>query len=148
MKKILIWFGVTGLALYIYERQKQSLSELSQSLTINPDNVSLNTSNILSPKMILTFELNNPTPTSFSITKIYATVMNNGQLLATINNNTTVTVSPISISKLPIQLNIDTASVLQDIFNGDLSNSVLISGYAQSGLVQVPFTKTLTIPSL
>ena len=145
MKKILIWFGVTGLALYIYERQKQSLSELSQSLTINPDNVSLDTSNFLSPKMILTFELNNPTPTSFSITKIYATVMNNGQLLATINNNTTVTVSPISISKLPIQLNIDTASVLQD---GDLSNSVLISGYAQSGLVQVPFTKTLTIPSL
>ena len=69
MKKILIWFGVTGLALYIYERQKQSLIELSQSLTINPDNVSLDTSNFLSPKMILTFVISKPVPPSYLVSK-------------------------------------------------------------------------------
>ncbi len=148
MKKLLLGGVIIGAAIYIYNKQKQSLSELSQSLTVNPSNISVDASDLFSPKLVLTLELNNPTPTAFSITKIFATITNNGQQIATINNNVTIDLSAQQISKVPVQINLNTVSILTQVAQGNLSDSVTISGYVQAGLIQVPFTKILTLPKL
>jgi LEA14-like dessication related protein len=148
MKKLIIIGVLGGLGLYLYNRQKQNLGELSQSLTINPSGISIDTNNFFSPKIILTMELNNPTPTEFSITKIFGTVTNNGQQIATINNNETINISAQTISKVPVQINGDTISIVTNILRGDLGYEFVVNGYVQAGLIQVPFNKTLTLPNI
>ena len=148
MKKILLPLGLAGFAIWLYSRAKTNVKELAQSVTITPSSVSLDTSNFLSPKIVINFEINNPTATPAIINKIYATVVNNGNQLATINDNSVHNISANNISNLPITLNIDTTNLISAITTGDLSTDFIVNGYAISGLATINFVKTISLPSI
>jgi LEA14-like dessication related protein len=110
-----------------------------------PNDISIDTTHLLNPKMFVKFEINNPTNQPFNITKIYGTVNNGRTQIATINNNDLVTVAANGISSLNVQLNVDVVNLIEDVVNGNLTKEFIIDGYAMSGLVKIPFNKVLTI---
>lgn len=145
MKKGLLLLGGVAVAVYLYSKSKQQVTELAQSIVMTPNTISIDTTHILNPQVLLTFNVNNPTATPVTINKIYGTVTNNGQQLATINNNNSIVINAQQNTVLPIQLNMDATSLISDISDGTLGNSFVIAGYAQTGIIQVPFSETITI---
>lgn len=145
MNKILGFLIVGGVVYYIYNNTKKNATELGESLTFLPNDISIDTTHILNPKIYVKFEINNPTNQPFGITKVYGTVKNLDTTIATINNNELVKVAANGISYLNIQLNVNVLNLIEDIGFGYLSNTFVINGYAMSGLIKIPFNKVLTI---
>ena len=145
MKNAIVWVLGGGLAIYLISRKTQAVKELAQSIIMTPNTLSIDTTHILNPVVLLTFNVNNPTATPITINKIYGTVTNNGQQFATINNNVSIVVNASQNTVLPVQLNVDAIQVAESVADGTLGNTFMINGYAQTGIIQVPFLKTLTI---
>ena len=148
MKKLIFPGLLIGAAVWLFTRAKNNVAELTTSLTITPSDVSLDTSNILAPKVIINFQVNNPTSTAATINKIFATVTNNGNQLATINNNTVISIDANKITTFPIVLNIDFTNLISWITNGNLSTDFIVNGYAISGITTINFNKTISLPSI
>ena len=145
MKHLLSLIFLGGIGYYIYSKSKVSVDELVQSMTFTPNDISVNTDNLTDPKIIVNFAVNNPTNQPFVLTKIYGTINSGDYQLATINNNTNITIAANQVSNLPIRLNVDTLNVVKDIIAGNIGKTFEIDGYAMAGLVKIPFSEVLNI---
>jgi hypothetical protein len=143
LKKILLPSFLIGVAYLIFNKSKTNVTEMVQSLNILPKGIDFNLKDPFNPKIVLQISVNNPTNTSAIINKIYATIKNNGENFATINNNDNVTIKGNSENILSINLNVDVSNILQNL--GNISPTFEVQGYAITGVVKIPFNKSLTI---
>jgi LEA14-like dessication related protein len=143
MRKYL-WIPALLVGGYFIWDYSNKLGQVATGLVATPSNLSVK-GTIFNPKLVLTFQINNPSELPLTITKIFGTIVNNGNQIATFSNEGNTIIAPTGLSNLDVLINIDIVSLGSQILKGQLKNSFVIDGTVFSGLIQVSFTKTLSI---
>ena len=148
MKKILIGSLLLGGLYLFYRKNVDDANELVDSVQFNPSNISIDTTYLLSPKVFLIFQVNNPTTTTIQVTKIFGTIKsgNNPDILATINNNEVITIQNQGTTEIPVQINLNAIQIAKDIYSGKIDSNLIVEGYAYVGIVKIPFKQILEWP--
>ena len=142
--KPILLIGGAFLGIRWLMKKNQDVSELANSLIFNPKNIQFN-GNVFAPKILLFVGVTNPTTNTVTINKIFATIKKGSEVIGTINSNTDMLITPSGESQFIVPITLNTSTIITDIIEGNFSGSLNVSGYYQTGTIQIPFTKTLPL---
>lgn len=137
----LLLIGAAAIAYYLFTFQKA----IGQ-LIYNINNTSIKF-NGLSPVLVLTVQVSNPSNTTFSITNIVGNVTMNGNNLGSVLDFTPVIIAPSAQTSMTIDVNMsltgDAADLISLITN-ETGNAITIvfTGFVTANNVQAPITLT------
>lgn len=139
IKKLLPWIFGGGLAYYLW-KQYANATELASSAIISPNSLSLDTTYISAPKLVVGVNITNPSPNTVTINKIFGIVSFEGQQIGTINNNDTTKIAATSTSKLDLFVTLNSLQILTKLFSLDLSKplDLTVDGYLVANNIQLP----------
>lgn len=142
--KNILWIPIIGITGYLIWKYSEGVNELANSVTVTPQDVSFN-DNILSPQFKINFSVANPSASTVTVTKIYGTVTNGGNILGTINQNNPVDIISGQTIIMAVNLTLSDTSIVTDVISGNYDNEFILDGYFDVGAIQVPFNQTLSL---
>jgi LEA14-like dessication related protein len=140
-KKILLGAAVLGIGYYLY-KQYNNAKELGQSLILAPEGVDLDTTHISAPVIKFKIQINNPSPNTVTLEKVFATVKLNDSQIGTINLNDPIKINGTGSTDLSLNLTVNSLNLIAYLIHlntTDLSNQNLsVEGYYVANSIYIP----------
>jgi hypothetical protein len=145
---LLIGAAAVGLVGYSFlKEKKESATEFVTSIVVTPDEISINTNNLLAPKIDVVLRLENPTTVAISVNKLFGEVKLNGYSVGTLNNSETILVNPTSSTTITASFTINGIAVISNLLKIVQAGKFYanVKGYVTANNIDFPFEKEWSI---
>ena len=129
-------------------QKKDELTEFKESVIVTLQDVSVDWSNILAPKLYLQLQVDNPSQGAATLNDVFATIKHpsTGKTFGTINQHADIPIEPMGTATINVPITINAMNLVLDAMQGNLEPEIDIVGYAKANGIKVDFEKQLGLP--
>jgi len=147
-KKIFLGAGILAFGYYVYKQYKNA-KELISSLIFAPENISLDTTYLTAPKIKLTIQINNPSPNTVTLSKIFATVSLNNKQIGTVNNDNPIEIAGTATTSITLNISINSLQLIQYLLKlnfEEIKNlKINMEGFYVANNIELPLSLSYNI---